>query len=130
MSQLQRLPDFIARRQEIAQRYQEALKDLPLQLPAAQTDTQSAYHLFIVRLASAEQRLDIYQQLREKGVGTQVHYIPVYKQPYYQALGFADDYCPNAEAYYQGALSIPMYSALSDDEQSTVINALTRLLTG
>ena len=127
VSQLARLDAFLARRRRLAARYDAALEGLPLQRPWQDPDGASATHLYPVRL-DVERfrggRLAAYEALRARGVGVQVHYIPVHTQPYYRALGSRPGDCPVAEAYYAGALSLPLYAGLSDAEQDRVIEAV------
>jgi UDP-4-amino-4,6-dideoxy-N-acetyl-beta-L-altrosamine transaminase len=129
-SQMQRLGVFAARREEIAARYDSELATLPLHLAPRTADSRSGWHLYVVRVADAASvdRAGLAARLLEAGVGTQVHYIPVHLQPYYRRLGFGPGDFPAAERYYKGALSIPMYAALSDDQQTTVIEALRAVM--
>ncbi len=127
-AQMDRLEEFIAARTRIAQVYDEALRDLPIVTPHQQADSRSAYHLYPIQVAD-EAPLDrraLYERLRGEGIAANVHYMPIYMQPYYRALGFAPGYCPNAEAYYARALSLPMYPALDAADQQRVTDALTR----
>ncbi|MGZ3496486.1 MAG: UDP-4-amino-4,6-dideoxy-N-acetyl-beta-L-altrosamine transaminase [Vulcanimicrobiaceae bacterium] len=127
LSQLARLDTFLERRRAIAARYDCELADLPMTLPRQNADGSSAYHLYPVRIHSGEaaiDRRDVYDALVARGIRPNVHYIPVHLQPYYRALGFAPGDFPQAEAYYREALSLPMYAALGDEEQTTVIQAL------
>ena len=133
LSQLNRIEDFLARRREIAATYDEAFADLPITRPWQDPDTESAWHLYIIRIDRRRVRRthrEIFDALRGDGIGVNLHYIPVYRQPYYRELGFGQGYCPNAEAYYAEAISIPMYPALTDDEQREVIAAVTKAVTG
>jgi len=127
LSQLTRLDEFIARRQEIAQIYDEAFGDAPLIRPKVQTGVKSAFHLYVVQVNSDRTslaRADLFQQLRSVGIGVNVHYIPVYLQPYYRRIGFRPGLCPEAERYYARAISLPMYAALSEHDRNHVIRAV------
>jgi len=130
-SQLGRLESMIARRGEIAARYREGLADLdPIELPPeAPPGTLHAYHLFVIRhREGAEARLRLYGALRERGILTQVHYLPVYLHPYFQErFGYRPGLCPEAEAYYSGCLSIPCFPGLTEAEQETVIESIREL---
>ena len=132
LSQLKRLTDYIKRRHDIASRYNRELIDLPLTLPKQSVWACSAYHLYIVRLHLEEinplSHLAVFQALRDRGILVNVHYIPVHTQPYYRALGFAQGDFPNAEDYYRNAISIPMYPAMTEEEQTIVIQALHDIL--
>jgi UDP-4-amino-4,6-dideoxy-N-acetyl-beta-L-altrosamine transaminase len=124
-SQLAKLGRFVARRQVLAQRYRDLLTRLPITLPPTPPAGFShAYHLFPVQL---QDRGRVYEGLRAAGVGTQVHYVPVYRHPIHAGAGGADRF-PRTEAAYQCLLSLPLYPALTDDDQDRVVTALTELL--
>ena len=131
-SQLQRLEAFVARRNEIADRYHAALADLDaLELaPAAPPGSRHAYHLFVIRHRDgAAARRVLYDGLRDRGIHPQVHYVPVYQHPWYaKTYGYAPGLCPEAERYYAGCLSLPCFPALTDGEQDLVIDALRELV--
>ena len=131
ISQIKRLKDFVTRRHEIANKYFKTLADLPIVLPFQDPNTYSAYHLFIIRLKKEckKTHLSVFNELRANGIGVNLHYIPVYFQPYYEKLGFEKGYCPNAEEYYSTAISIPMYSALTVEMQDRVCETLRTVLT-
>lgn len=126
-SQLDRLGDYVARRNELAQRYDAELAGLPLDLPGRQDDAYSAFHLYVIRIDAAHRRR-VFEDLRANGIGVNVHYIPVHRQPYYESLGFKPGDFPVAEDYYSRAISIPLYAGLSDADQDEVILALKRAL--
>jgi UDP-4-amino-4,6-dideoxy-N-acetyl-beta-L-altrosamine transaminase len=130
ISQINRLELFIEKRQEIASRYVKELKDLPIILPYQHKDTYSAYHLFILRLNDEmkDRHKEIFLSLRENGIGVNLHYIPVYMHPYYEKLGFSVGLCPNGEDYYSSAISIPMYSSLTLEDQLIVCQTLKKIL--
>lgn len=131
-SQLKRLGAFVARRNELAERYREALAGVDaLELaPAAPPGHRHAYHLFVVRCrAGAQARRDLYDTLRERGIYTQVHYVPVYLHPWYQrTYGYRAGLCPEAERYYAGCLSLPCFPGLTESEQDLVIRELREAL--
>jgi dTDP-4-amino-4,6-dideoxygalactose transaminase len=129
--QLGRLEGFLVRRRALAARYDRLLADLPLTRPWQHPDGRSSYHLYPVYFDPERvgvTRRDIYDRLREAGIGVQVHYIPVHLQPYYRRLGFSEGQFPESERYYRGALSLPLYSGLTDSEQDKVVDALRRSL--
>lgn len=130
-SQLSRVDAYVARRHELVKRYRVALSGNRIALPEEAGDTYSSYHLFIIRLsgASLEEKAKAYDALRGRGIGVNLHYIPVYRQPYYRALGFEPGYCPNAETYYAQAITIPLFAAMSDAEQDRVIDAVAAVIT-
>jgi perosamine synthetase len=131
-SQLHRLDGWVERRNEIAARYRELLAgedrlDLP---PAAPAGSLHGYHLFVIGVrAGAEARLAVFNGLRAAGIGVQVHYLPVYRMPYYRdTLGVPQDGCPNADAYYDGAISLPMFPGMTEADVQRVVNELRELL--
>ena len=129
LAQMGRLDAFVQRRHELARRYDEAFNQLPLHLPVVSEGVYSALHLYIIRLNNGQNHLQVFNQLRILGVGVNLHYIPVYLQPYYAKMGFRPGYCPNAETFYGTAISIPMYSALTEADQNQVIAAVKQVVT-
>ena len=132
LSQLARLDDFLDRRRALAARYQTLLANLPVSLQAPQPDAESAWHLFVVRLQVDRIRRshrEVFDGMRAAGVGVNLHYIPIHLQPYYRELGFKPGDFPQAEGYYAGALSLPMYPGLSEAQQDHVVDSLRGLLT-
>lgn len=121
LSQLQRLDGFLERRRELARRYGELLADLPVKCPPP--SEACSWHLYRIGVDAAK-RKHIYEALRERGYGVQVHYIPVHLQPYYRALGFKSGDFPVAERFYAEGLSIPLFPDLTDGEQAQFIQAL------
>ncbi len=131
LSQLARLDEFVERRNQLARRYSELLTDLPLQLPFVRPENRSAFHLYVVRLKLDQIRLthrEVFEALREKSVGVNLHYMPVHLQPYYQNLGFGRDLCHEAERHAQEAISLPLYYGLKIEEQDYVIKTLHQFL--
>ena len=131
ISQLKHLTEWIARRRQLAHQYQTQLAELPLILPNFDMMAHSAWHLYVIQLNAEKTTLSrraVFDALRAANIGVNVHYIPIYWQPYYRQLGFAKGLCPNAETYYQHAISIPMYSGLSNEDQSKVVNCLATIL--
>ena len=126
--QLQRLPAFVRRRQQLAARYLHELQDLPLILPAdAPAGDAHAWHLFVLRLADDARatRDEVIQALSDAGIATSVHYVPLHRQPYWRdRYQLTPEQFPVAEAAYQRMFSIPLFTAMSDDEQGRVIAAL------
>ena len=126
-SQLQRIDQFVSRRNELASRYDSLLRDLPLKIPMRQPESCSAFHLYVIQLELekiVKSRRSIFDELCQAGIGVNVHYIPVHTQPYYRNLGFKRGDFPIAENYYERALSLPLYYDLSESNQDMVVDAL------
>ncbi|URI06320.1 UDP-4-amino-4,6-dideoxy-N-acetyl-beta-L-altrosamine transaminase [Aquincola tertiaricarbonis] len=130
LSQLNRLHHYVQVRQQLAARYDKALAGLPLTLPWRDARDQSALHLYVVRVqpGAPMDRAALFERLRARGIGVNVHYIPVHTQPYYRRLGFAPGDFPQAERYYAEALSLPLFAGLTDEQQATVVAALHEAL--
>jgi len=126
-SQLRKLDRFLQRRREIATRYGELLKGLPLQTPVPRSDVVPAWHLYVVRLSEPERRRAVVEGLHRLGIGVQVHYVPVYRHPYYRNIS-SRAYCPVAERVYAASLSLPIYPLLSDAEVERTVMALRSVL--
>jgi UDP-4-amino-4,6-dideoxy-N-acetyl-beta-L-altrosamine transaminase len=127
LSQMERLGAMVARRAELAARYDRLLAGLQLTLPKQAADTASSWHLYVIQVGDAR-HLESFESLRQAGIGVNLHYIPVHTQPFYRAMGFAPGMFPVAEAYYARAISIPLYFGLTDAAQDKVVAALTRIL--
>ncbi len=123
LSQMSRLEEFLSARRRLAQRYDEVLDNLPVVRPWQVPEGQSSFHLYPIQV-EPDIRRRVFDGLRARGIGVQVHYIPVHLQPYYRALNFKNGDFPAAERYYEGAVSLPMYAALSDGQQDAVAEAL------
>ena len=131
LSQLERLDDFVHRRHILADSYNQRLSSLPLTIPFQLEGTYSGLHLYIVRLNLNEIKLslkEVFEQLREKGIGVNLHYIPIHTQPFYQNMGFKSGDYPNAETYYSEAISLPMFHLMTSQQQNEVISVLTHIL--
>jgi UDP-4-amino-4,6-dideoxy-N-acetyl-beta-L-altrosamine transaminase len=131
LSQLQRLDAFVARRRALAARYDALLQGLPLVTPAQAGYGVSAWHLYPVWIDAArsgKSRRAVFEALRAAGIGANVHYIPVHLQPDFRRYGYQAGDFPNAERYYAGAISLPMFYSLSDGEQETVVAAVRAAL--
>jgi UDP-4-amino-4,6-dideoxy-N-acetyl-beta-L-altrosamine transaminase len=124
-SQLRKLDRFIARRREIADRYDRVLSDVGgISLPGRREGSESAWHLYVLRVDDPARRRLFFEALRERGLGVQVHYMPVYHHPYYQDLGYVRGLCPRAEDFSARSVSIPLYPALTDDQVARVVEAV------
>ena len=130
--QLSRLPDFVKRRQYLANRYQAQLAGLPLVLPTeAPSGDVHAWHLYVIRLAPSARttRDQVIQALSDRGIGTSVHYVPLHRHPYWRdRYQLTPEMFPHADAAYQTMLSPPLFTAMSDADQDRVISALHQLL--
>lgn len=130
-SQLTRLGEREARREYLARRYDDALGRLPLLLPPRSNDRTSAHHLYVVEIddgRTGKTRAEVFEHLQKDGVSPNVHYIPIHLQPDYRRLGFAAGDYPNSERYYGRAISIPLFPAMTEEQQDQVIESLTRAL--
>lgn len=133
LSQFDRLDEFLDARHRIARIYDTELAGLPLRTPWQHPTTRSSYHLYPIRLqphqTNRTQR-EVYDALQQAGIQVNLHYIPVYRQPWYESLGFRPGYCPEAERHHKESLSIPIYPGLTDAQQARVIEALKRVVLG
>ncbi|MGB3727492.1 MAG: UDP-4-amino-4,6-dideoxy-N-acetyl-beta-L-altrosamine transaminase [Glaciecola sp.] len=127
ISQLSRIDSFMQARRKIAQRYFEALSDLPISLPVLNDLENSSWHLFMIETQTMP-REQLYAALHNKGIAVNVHYIPIHTHPYYQSLGFKWGDYPNAEKFYANAITLPIYVGLDDKRQKYVISCLRELL--
>ena len=129
VSQMRRLDEFVTQRQVIAQRYDDLLKDSPLTLPWQLTDTDSSLHLYVVRIPSGSLnvgRREVFDRMRSDGIGVNLHYIPVYRQPYYERMGLKADDFPNAEQYYAEAITLPIFPGLTPLQQDEIVQRLLK----
>lgn len=126
-SQMKKLDRFLARRKEIVAHYNEAFADCDnIITPYQLSDTESGWHLYIVQVKNCDRR-QVFEKMREKGIGVNVHYIPVYMHPYYQEHGYENVHCANAEEIYSHIISLPLYPGLTSEQQDYVIDTLKSL---
>lgn len=131
ISQMERLDNYVSRRHAQARRYDEQLASLPLILPWQHPDSYSGLHLYVIRLKLdqiGKTHREVFDVLREQGIGVNLHYIPVHTQPYYQRMGFKPGDFSEAERYYTEAISLPLFPTMSEDQQDQVVTALKRVL--
>ncbi|WP_448546852.1 UDP-4-amino-4,6-dideoxy-N-acetyl-beta-L-altrosamine transaminase [Thalassotalea fusca] len=131
VSQMQRLNEFVEARHRLANRYYEKLAGLPITLPHQLPETYSGLHLYVIRLNLADinkSHKQVFDELRERGIGVNLHYIPVHTQPYYKNMGFKDGDFPESERYYLETISIPMFHGMTDEQQEVVISTLREVL--
>ena len=131
VSQMERLEKFVSMRHQFQQRYDELLKNLPFIVPHQSPHSYSALHLYPILIdlnKVSKTREQIFNELRESGIGVNVHYIPIHTQPHFQKFGFQEGDFPNVEAYYDRAISIPMFSALSIEQQNFVIEKIHQII--
>jgi len=129
VSQMQRLDAYVARRHELARRYDELLAGLPLTTPWQHGDGYSGLHLYVIRLALGKIQAthrQVFDSLREQGIGVNLHYIPVHLQPYYQKMGFKHGDFVEAERYYAEAISLPMFQTMTFAQQDEVVDAVRK----
>lgn len=120
-SQMDKLDRFLERRRQIAKKYDEAFADIPqIKTPWQQEGCQSGWHLYMIQTMERSRR-EVFDGLRQAGIGVNVHYIPVYRHPYYQRNGYAGVHCLNAEAFYERAISLPIFPGLTGQQQDYVI---------
>ena len=131
LSQMQRLDEFVTKRHLIAKRYDQLLAGLPVVTPWQHLDSYSGLHLYVIRLklkSIQKTHREVFEALRAADIGVNLHYIPVYHQPYYQGLGFKEGYCLEAEDYYAEVVSLPMYPKLTETQQNNVLASLIEVL--
>lgn len=131
ISQMTRLDEFVAKRHELAVRYNELLANLPITLPWQHPDSYSGLHLYVIRLQLdkiTKNHRQVFEELRAQGIGVNLHYIPVHTQPYYQQMGFEEGQFPQAEQYYKEAISLPIFPSLNLKKQKIVINKLSKII--
>ena len=131
LSQLKRLEEYVGRRNLLADRYNKELKDLPLQLPAVNESNHSAYHLYVIRVINErvnKKHREIFERLRNCGIGVNLHYMPIHLQPYYNNLGFLEGQFPEAERHSREAITIPLYPKMTEDEQNKVISVIHEVI--
>ena len=129
LSQLQKLDEFVAIRQEIASYYDRALSIVDIHTPWQHPDTDSSFHLYPIQVTATSgiSQQSLYKSLSEAGVKVNLHYIPVYLQPYYARLGFYPGYCPHAEDYFKSSISIPVYASMTQSQQHRVVDLIQSL---
>jgi len=130
LSQMQRLDQFVSARNALAERYDKFFVDMPIQKPWQHPDSYSARHLYVIRLKLHEMhktQQEFYNALHADGILVNLHYIPVYRQPYYRKFHFNAGYCPQAEEYYSEAITIPLYSGLTHADQDRVMGAISEI---
>lgn len=131
VSQIQRLDEFVASRHRLSERYNQLLADLPIVLPYQSDGTYSGLHLYVIRLELENIKLShcqVFEALREEGIGVNLHYIPVHTQPFYREKGFSNGDFPEAESYYSQAISLPMFHTMTYDQQDRVVGVLSGIL--
>ena len=126
LSQLKRLSNYVSIRNKLATRYFELISDLPLELPTVMPGCLSSYHLFVI-IVKENQRRNVFMQMRELGIGVNVHYLPVHLQPFFQKMGFSRGMFPIAERYGECAITLPLHANLTHEEQNYVVDSLRRV---
>ena len=132
LSQLKKLDVFVQNRHAVAEFYDKELEGLPVKTPWQHPDAQSSFHLYPIQIDPSrcgKTQKEIYQSLTVAGIKVNLHYIPVYRQPYFEQMGFSPGYCPNAELYYKYSISIPVYATMTFEQQSRVVEEIRSALT-
>jgi dTDP-4-amino-4,6-dideoxygalactose transaminase len=127
LSQAKRLDDFVSRRTELAHRYDRLLSGTPLAIPYQHPLAASAWHLYVVRLQLGMVETthhNVFEIMRQNGIGVNLHYIPVHTQPWYRGLGFTAEMYPEAENYYREAISLPLFPSMTEQAQDRVVKIL------
>jgi UDP-4-amino-4,6-dideoxy-N-acetyl-beta-L-altrosamine transaminase len=130
-SQMVRLDDFVTRRQFLSMRYESLLSNLPIKTPIQRANQYSAFHLYVVRLKLSDtnrNQREIFESLKDRGVIVNLHYIPVYRQPHFEKMGFLAGYCPKAEEYFSEAITLPLYPGLTEFQQDQVASSFEMAL--
>lgn len=123
LSQLHRLEDFVQSRRSIAIKYDTQISNPDIEVIKQNEFGSSSYHLYLIHVKNRK-RLALFNYLKDKGVGSQVHYIPIYKQPYYREMDYKEELFPGSESYYEGVLTLPLYPDLKSSEQKKIIEAI------
>ncbi len=124
-SQLQRLDDFVQKRRTLAKRYDDLLDKKYVVIPNVHEDSYSSYHLYLIRIKDEKYQKALYEFFLQNRIAVNLHYIPVYRQPFYEKLGFKKGYCPVAESYFKSIFSIPIYPDLTLSDQDKVIGVIS-----
>ncbi len=130
-SQMKRLDDFVKRRRDLADRYNNLLGHLPVVLPSVLPEANPSWHIYAIRVQFdriGKNKQEIFEEMKRRGIVLNLHYIPVHTQPYYEALGHKADECPQAMRYYEEALTLPLYYSLSYDEQDMIVTNFKEVL--
>ncbi len=130
LSQMHRLDEFVSKRHEIARRYDELFADMPVVTPFQHADSYSSFHLYVIRLKRTEiskSQREVFEALRTAGILANLHYIPVYRQPYFEKMGFVKGYCPEVEQYYTETVSLPMYPGLTSIQITYIVDTLKQI---
>jgi UDP-4-amino-4,6-dideoxy-N-acetyl-beta-L-altrosamine transaminase len=127
LSQMNRIEEFVNRRNEIANLYNQLLSNMPFVLPWQSPDNYSSYHLYVIRVKNSapNNHHEIFERLRARGILVNLHYIPLYHHPFYKKMGFDKNNYPESESYYSEAISLPIYSSLTDDDVKTIVHELS-----
>ncbi len=132
ISQLSRLPEFAARRREIVRQYDEAFSRVPeVKFQHDSNPEETVRHLYCLEFdtdALGVSRKFIFDALQAEGIGVNVHYLPVYRLPYYEHLGYLQDACPNANRFYEHAITLPLHLSMTEEDTLDVINAVNKII--
>ena len=130
ISQMKKLDEFITKRHKIAKIYDSSLSNLPIIIPQQSSDSFSSYHLYPIQIKNENNKItrnEMYNHLLRNNIKVNIHYAPIYLQPYYQKMNFRRGYCPNAEAFFKSTISIPIFPGMNLEDQYNVINTITEM---
>jgi dTDP-4-amino-4,6-dideoxygalactose transaminase len=127
ISQLSRIDEFVARRQEIAEKYLDKFSEIKgIKCLDLVENNTNAHHLFVIKTENKDVRKKLFEYLKAQEIFCQVHYTPVYRHPYYEKIGYEKELCPQVESFYEKIISIPIYPELKNEEQEKVIREIKR----
>ena len=130
LSQLKKVNNFVLQRHEIANFYNEKLNGMGIVLPYQLDNTVSSYHLYPIRISYSKcgvNQSKLYKHLREKNIGVNLHYIPIYRHPFFEKLGFKKGYCQEAEMHFKEVISLPIYPGLSLENQKYIVECIKEI---
>jgi dTDP-4-amino-4,6-dideoxygalactose transaminase len=131
LSQLNRLDSFLVKRRELALHYNHILCNFPIVIPMQDPRMHSSYHLYPILVDQdhcGKSQREVYQAMHKAEIFVNLHYIPVHRQPFYEGMGFEIGYCPNAERFHRAAISLPIYTTLTGEQQQKIITVLENIL--
>ena len=131
VNQLKRVDKFVAKRHKLQEKYDQLLDGIPIIRPYQDKDCYSSLHLYPIQIdlnKTNKRRKKVFSEIRDRGIGVNVHYIPIHLQPYYEQFGFKHGDFPNSESYYKNTLSLPLFHLMSLEQQNITVRAITEVL--